>query len=140
MLGVLPRRQELLAISVGELAQVLEAEFLMLESKENVLIEHLVVGAMGVEQALPRLRRVVGAKAVITGGDRTDMQLAALETAAHCLILTGHLRPTAELLLHAEQCGVPVLLVRENTLEAVEAIERAFGDTRLGQEAKLRQF
>ncbi len=140
LLGALPLREQLQAISVGELADVLKAEFLALPEKKDELIERLVVGAMSVEQALPRLRRVPGTKAVITGGDRADMQLVALETATKCLILTGHLRPVPEVLRRAEEVGVPVLLVRENTLETVEAIERVFGKTRLGQRAKLEQF
>jgi BioD-like phosphotransacetylase family protein len=68
------------------------------------------------------------------------MQLVALETATKCLVLTGNLRPMPEVLRRAEQIGVPVLLVRENTLEAVEAIEKVFGKTRLGQNAKLKRF
>jgi len=140
LLGVLPLRKELQAISVGELADVLDGEFLALPEKEDVLIEHLVVGAMSVEQALPRIRRIPGTKVVITGGDRADIQLAALETTTHCMVLTGHLRPVPEVLRRAEECGVPVLLVRGNTMEAVEAIEQVFGKTRLGQRAKLEQF
>ncbi|HIE37916.1 MAG TPA: phosphotransacetylase family protein [Anaerolineales bacterium] len=140
VLGVLPRREELQAISVGELVQVLEAEFLTLPEKEEVLIEQLVVGAMSVEQALPRMRRIPGTKAIITGGDRADMQLAAMETATSCLILTGHLRPRPEILRRAEEVGVPVLLVRENTMETIEAIERVFGKTRLGQPEKMERF
>ena len=140
VLGALPLRERLQAISVGELAEVLDGEFLTLPDRKDVLIEHLVVGAMSVEQALPRIRRVPGTKAVITGGDRADMQLVALETATHCLILTGNLRPVPEVLRRAEEAGMPVLLVRENTLETVEAIEKVFGKTRLGQAAKLEQF
>ena len=140
VMGALPLQEELQAISVGELAQALDAEFLALPERENVLIEQLVVGAMSVEQALPRMRRVAGSKAVITGGDRADIQLAALETATSCLILTGQLRPQAEILRRAEQMDVPVLLVRMNTMEAVEAIERVFGKTRLGQPEKLAKF
>ncbi len=140
VLGVLPLREQLQAISVGELADVLKGEFLALPGKRDKLIEHLLVGAMSVERALPRIRRVPGTKAVITGGDRTDMQLVALETATNCLVLTGHLRPVPEVLRRAEEIGVPVLLVRGNTMETVEAIERVFGKTRLGQAAKLEQF
>ncbi len=140
VLGVLPRRDELQAISVGELAQVLSAEFLAAPQKKDVLIQNLVVGAMSVEQALPRLRRIPGSKAVITGGDRTDMQLAALETASQCLVLTGQMHPQPEVLRRAQELGVPVLLVRHHTLAAVEAIERVFGKTRLGQKEKLERF
>lgn len=140
VMGVLPREERLRAISVGELAQVLEAEFLTAPEKRDVLIENLVVGAMSVDQALPRIRRVPGNKAVITGGDRADIHWAALETTAACLILTGYLRPQPELLRRAEEQGVVVLLTHRNTMEAVEAIERVFGKTRLGQPEKLARF
>jgi len=140
VLGTIPFEEELQAISVGEIAEVLGAEFLAVADKREVLIERFVVGAMGVDQALPRIRRVPGAKALITGGDRSDMQLVALQTATRCLILTGNLRPMPEVLRRAEEIGVPVLLVRQNTLEAVESIERVFGKTRLGQETKLAKF
>ncbi len=140
VLGTIPFQEELQAISVDELAEVLNAQFLALPEKGNVLIERLVVGAMGVDQALPRIRRVSGAKALITGGDRSDMQLVGLEAATRCLILTGNLRPMPEVLRRAEEIGVPVLLVRQNTLETVEAIEAVFGKTRLGQESKLQKF
>ena len=140
VLGALPRREQLQAISVGELADVLDGEFLALPEMKEVLIENLVVGAMSAEQALPRLRRIPGTKAIITGGDRADMQLVALETATQCLVLTGHLRPVPEVVRRAEEVGVPVLLVRGNTMEVVEAVERVFGKTRLGQASKLEQF
>lgn len=140
VLGTLPLREQLQAISVGELADVLKGEFLVLPEKRDVLIENLVVGAMSVEQALPRIRRIPGTKAIITGGDRADIQLVALETATQCLILTGHLRPVPEVLRRAEEIEVPVLLVRGNTMETVEAVEAVFGKTRLGQSAKLKQF
>ena len=140
LFGAMPHREQLQAISVGELAEVLKGKFLALPEKENVLIEQLIVGAMSVEQALPRIRRIPGTKAVITGGDRADIQLASLETATHCLILTGNLRPVPEVLRRAEQLGVPVLLVRMNTMETVDAIEDVFGKTRLGQSAKLAEF
>jgi BioD-like phosphotransacetylase family protein len=140
LLGVLPFRERLEAVSVEELADALQGEFLTLPEKRNLLIENMVVGAMGVEHALPHLRRVTGRKAVITGGDRADIQLVALETGACCLILTGHLRPLPEVLRRAEEAEIPILLVRHNTLETVQLVEQVFGKTRLGQAAKLEEF
>ena len=70
-----------------------------------------------------------GAKALITGGDRSDIHLVALETATRCLILTGNLRPMPEVVRRAEELGVPVLLVRQNTLEVVEAEPVVKGQT-----------
>jgi BioD-like phosphotransacetylase family protein len=94
---------------------------------------------MTAETALHRFREYPN-KAVITGGDRTDIQLAALETSTSCLILTGNLQPSPVIVKQAEAFGVAVLLVRENTMETIEAIERVFGKSHLGQPAKLAQF
>jgi uncharacterized protein len=102
-------------------------------------VENMVVGAMTAEAALSRFRKQSN-KAVITGGDRTDIQLAALETSTACLVLTGNLRPSPLVIKQAEEFGVPVLLVRQNTMETIEKIERVFGKTRLGQATKLKQF
>lgn len=49
------------------------------------MVEHLMIGAMDVDSALTYFRRKPN-KAVITGGDRPDIQLAALETSTKCTI------------------------------------------------------
>ena len=46
--------------------------------------------------------------------------------------------PRPLIIKQATALGVPVLLVRENTMEAVELIDSIFGKTRLGQSAKLK--
>ncbi len=137
--GILPQEAHLAAISVGEVADTLGARFLVLPEKRETLVETLAVGAMAVEAALPRFRRIQN-KAVITGGDRTDIQLAALETSTRCLVLSGNIEPGAQVLARAEDAGVPVLLARQNTLETVETVERIFGKTRLAQPDKLARF
>jgi BioD-like phosphotransacetylase family protein len=94
---------------------------------------------MTAEAALRVFRKQTN-KAVITGGDRTDIQLAALETSTACLVLTGNLHPSPLIVKQAEAFGIPILLVRTNTMETVEAIESIFGKSRLGQSVKLKQF
>jgi hypothetical protein len=139
VLGVLPEVRSLEAISVGELVKVLDAEVLTQYYRPQALVENLTVGAMTAEAALSRFRRYSN-KAVITGGDRTDIQLAALETSTTCIILTGHLRPSPLVVKQAEEFGVTILLVRHNTMETIEAIERVYGKTRLGEQTKLKQY
>jgi len=56
------------------------------------------------------------------------------------LILTGNLQPSPLIIKQAEDFGVSVLLVRENTMETIEAIEQVFGKTRLRQPDKLAEF
>ncbi len=137
--AILPRQRVLLSVSVAELADKLGGEVLCGHHAVDELVENLMVGAMSVDSALTYFRRKPN-KAVITGGDRPDIQLAALETSTRCLILTGNLRPSPLILGRAEEAGVPVILTRHDTMTAVETIETFFGKTRFHQEKKVESF
>ena len=137
--GVLPTLPVLMSISVGEVIQLLNASVLAGDNQRAKLIENLSVGAMSAESALPRLRRMIN-KAVITGGDRTDIQAAALETSTIALVLTGDLQPSPTIVKRAEELGVAVLLVPGSTIETVQALEKVFGKTRLSLPEKLNHF
>ncbi len=137
--GILPREHLLTAVSVGEVASVLGGDILCAEAHEDELVENLMVGAMNPEAALSYFRRKPN-KAVVTGGDRLDIQVAALETSTRCLILTGNLYPSSVILSRAEEVGVPVVLVRQDTITAVEMIERYRGKTRFHQTKKVDIF
>ena len=137
--GVIPEISSLAALTVGEVVELLEAEVLTDKINPLAIVETLTVGAMTAETALHIFRKQTN-KAVITGGDRTDIQLAALETSTACLILTGNLHPNPLIVKQAEAQGVAILLVPTNTMETVETIEHVFGKTHLAQPAKLAQF
>ncbi|NIV40048.1 MAG: hypothetical protein GWN58_64790, partial [Anaerolineae bacterium] len=139
VLAVLPQERLLLSVSVGDLTKFLSGRVLCCQDKMDELVEHLMVGAMSVDSALSYFRRKPN-KAVITGGDRPDIQLAALETSTKCVILTGNLQPSPIILGRAEEVGVPMILVRQDTLTAVEVIERFFGKTRFHLEKKVCRF
>jgi len=98
-----------------------------------------MVGAMGQEKALRFFRRVAN-KAVITGGDRADIQLAALETSTKCLILTGGFQPSAIVLGRAEELGVPMVLVPYDTLTTVEKTEKIVGHLRIHEAQKVARL
>jgi uncharacterized protein len=134
--GVLPADVTLHAVSIREAAEILGAEIISSSRATDALIEQFSVGAMNVESALRYFRRTAN-KAVITGGDRVDIQLAALETSTRCLILTGGMYPDARILGRAEEVGVPVLLTSDDTLTAVEKIERRSGKLRVREPQKI---
>lgn len=137
--AVLPQERLLMSISVGQLAECLGGEILCCPEASEELVEYLMVGAMTVDSALTYFRRKPN-KAVITGGDRSDIQLAALETSTKCLILTGNLPPSPLIVGRAEEVGVPVILAKQDTLTTVEIVEQFFGKTRLHQEKKVQRF
>jgi BioD-like phosphotransacetylase family protein len=136
LLGLLPDDPILHSVSVRELSEATGGELLCGGESAGELVENFVVGAMSVESALRYFRRTPR-KCVITGGDRSDIQLAALETPTRCLILTGDLRPAHTVLARAEELAVPVLLVRDDTLTTVGTIERILGKLRVREVGKV---
>lgn len=139
VLGVLPVDPVLSAPTVAELAEGLRAEILCGADKTGELVENMLVGAMSAEAALTYFRRLAH-KAVITGGDRVDIQLAALETSTRCLVLTGNLYPSPVVLNRADELGVPVLLADMDTLQAIEVVESFMGRSRVQQPQKVERF
>ncbi|NEQ83509.1 MAG: phosphotransacetylase family protein, partial [Moorea sp. SIO2I5] len=102
----------------------------------DLMVETLTIGAMNVNAALKYLRKGVN-MAVVTGGDRPDLQMAALETSTHCLILTGQVQPQSVILRRAEEFEIPVLSVDLDTLTTVEIIDNSFGQVHLHEAIKV---
>jgi BioD-like phosphotransacetylase family protein len=139
--GILARDTVLRSVTVAELVEELNGEVLCGHDGLDEMVETFMVGAMGSVAALRHFQRKAN-KAVITGGDRGDIQLAALETSTRCLILTGNLRPSVRVLGKAAEEGVPVILVKDDTLATTERVEAAIGHVRLSspkQLARLRE-
>lgn len=134
--GILPSSNLLRSVTVEELVQQLKAEVLCRNDRLDLLVESLVIGAMNVNSALRYFQQRHN-MAVVTGGDRQDLQLAALETSTQCLILTGHIPPTAEILRRAEEVEIPILSVDLDTLTTVEIVEKAFNQVRLHEPVKV---
>jgi len=115
--GVIPQSVELSAPTVAEFVEALGAETLAGEDHLDRVVEDVLIGAMTLESAHAYLRRAQN-KAVITGGDRADLCLAALETSTSVLVLTGGLYPDVRVVSRAAEKGIPVLLVHYDTYTA----------------------
>lgn len=139
VLGILPQEPFLASVSVGELMDQLDGQYIGSPEWRSKLIMSLMVGAMGVDPGLSHFRRRAN-KAVFTGGDRTDIQLVALETSTSVLVLTGNIRPSLHVLNRAEEKEVPIIVVPGDTIGAVERAEKLFGRVRFQQHAKFQRF
>ena len=137
VLGLFPRSDLLRSVSVRELVHQLNAEVLCRSDRLDLMVESLTIGAMNVSSALKYFQKARN-MAVVTGGDRTDIQLAALETSTQCLILTGHLPPSRAIISRADDLEIPILSVDLDTLTTVEIIDRAFGQVRLHEPIKMQ--
>ncbi|HZD58864.1 MAG TPA: phosphotransacetylase family protein [Anaerolineae bacterium] len=137
--GVIPRDRTLKAVTIDEIAAHLNGTILTAADKTGELVENFMVGAMGQEKAF-RFFQTVANKAVITGGDRADVQIAALETPTKALILTGNFQPSPIVMAKAEDKGVPMILVNLDTITAVEKTDELVGRVRIHQDQKVRKF
>ena len=131
----MPRSPLLRSVTVEELVRRLNARVICCSDRLELMVETLSIGAMSVNSAMEFFRRRRN-MAVVTGADRTDIQLAALEASTQCLILTGAGEPLPQLINRSEELDVPLLKVDRDTLSTVEVIEQAFGHVRLHETVK----
>ena len=118
--------QETLTVSIGKLAEIVQGEILSDAEMADESVENLMVGAMCVDPS-PQYFGIRSNKAVITRGDRADIQLGALETSTKCLILTGGLKPIANVMQVAHEKRVPVIAVEKDTPAVLADIEAGMG-------------
>ncbi|MCK5487757.1 MAG: phosphotransacetylase family protein [Desulfobacterales bacterium] len=137
--GVIPQDATLRSVTISDIIEDLHGEVLAGADHLDNLVEHYFVGAMEVNSAIKYFRRAPNS-AVITGGDRSDIQLAAIEAKVRCLVLTGNLRPSEAVLGSAEQADIPVVLVRGDTMSTIERVEHLIGRARIKQDMKLNRI
>ena len=136
ILGVLPEDRVLLALTIGELAEHIQGEILNCAEQSVELVENFMLGAMVVDPGPEYFSRKTN-KAVVVRSERPDMQLAALETATRCLVLSGNTAPIPAVSYRAEDKKVPIILAKEDVAAIVTSIEEALDKARLNQEKKL---
>ncbi|MBX0323295.1 phosphotransacetylase family protein [Halomicroarcula sp. F13] len=138
--GSLPRVQELAGITVEDLARSLGADVLTNEASTGVHVERFTVGAMGGNSALDQFRRTRDA-VMVTGGDRSEVQTAALEASGiKALLLTGGLRPASAVLGRAEDENVPILLVQSDTRTTIDRVEDVLRSGRTRDESTVERM
>ncbi|MEL6159657.1 MAG: phosphotransacetylase family protein [Cyanobacteria bacterium J06623_5] len=135
--GILPRTAIMRSVSVEALMHHLNAEILNTPERiDQMMIEEISIGAMNANSALRYFNRAHN-MVVVTGGDRFDIQMAALESSTQCLVLTGRLAPRKDILDRANDVEVPILSVDLDTLTTVDMIEQAFDQVRLHEPIKV---
>ncbi|MDP6100286.1 MAG: DRTGG domain-containing protein [Dehalococcoidia bacterium] len=136
VLGFLPQDRTLFSLSVAELAQHLDGNIVNHQEKAAELVEDVMVGVLWVDPT-PHYFNSKKAKAVLTRGDRPDVQLGALETPTRCLILSKGVQPHPYIYYRAEDMGVPIMVTAQDTAQAMQTIDEAVLKTRFRQEQKL---
>jgi BioD-like phosphotransacetylase family protein len=71
------------------------------------------------------------------GGDRTDIQLVAIENGVSCLVLSGNLYPNDTIIARAEAKGVPIMVTRDDTYTVAKNVEAMVGKFKLEKREKM---
>ncbi len=138
VLGVIPHDPLMNAIKVADLAERLNGKIISSPAKSERIVENFLIATMQVENFLTHFQRHKNS-AIIVGGDRTDIQLLALEGDCPCLILTGNLYPSDIILTRAEVHNVPIIVVRDGTYAVARKMENILTRHKLRDVVKIRQ-
>ena len=139
VIGVIPWDTKLISPMVKEVFQRLGGNVLEKGSEESQirLCENVFVGAMAPDAALKFFRRTNN-NLVITGGDRPDLIVAALEIPnTSCIVLTGNLMPRNRILAVAREKKIPVVLIPHDTHSASGLVRNTTGYVSAENQEKL---
>ncbi len=139
LLGIVPQDRTLAGVSVGELADYLGGQFLTCPDGKSRLVEAVMVGAWTPDSGLYYFERRNN-KAAVSKGDRPDMHMAAMETSTSCLVVTKNIRPMHRVVNTAEEKGIPIVMVRGETLDVMLALEGLFPLARFRHPQKLERM
>ncbi|PKN34375.1 MAG: hypothetical protein CVU61_09385 [Deltaproteobacteria bacterium HGW-Deltaproteobacteria-19] len=124
VLGMVPYRIELDCLSAHHLADRLFAKVLSGEEHLNRSIENILVMPTDLSDAREHPLFSSPGKLVITSGDRSDLIAAALDGDTSCVLLTGSIKPPADLMTRAQDLGIPMLLVSMDLVSAAKKIDQ----------------
>ena len=137
--GLVPEHRQLLGVTVRQLADHLGGRFVACEEKADALVEHLMVGGMGMDPGEYYFREREN-KAVIARGDRPDIHMSALATPTACMVLTKGIEPIEYVKYEAEQEEVSVMVVETDTLETMGAVNTLIDRARFDHPLKLQRY
>lgn len=136
VLGLIPYDRLMASVKVEYIVKQLGGKVLCCHKRLDNLVEHFLIGGMQVNKFLEYLRKSINV-GVIVGGDRSDIQLAAIEGGAKCLVLTGDLYPNEIIVSRAEEKDVPIVVMPGDTYSVSKNMERLSIRIRLRESEKV---
>jgi len=139
VLAVLPEDRVLAAPSIDDIAAAVEGRWLAGE-RGHATVDRVMVGTIASDAGSPYF----GARArtcVVTRHDKTDVQLAALQTDLECLVITGGGEPSPYLVdrVRGTREEIAVLVAQGSTVEVMRVIEALYGLSRFDGQGKLER-
>ena len=134
-LALIPEDRLLAAPSVGELRDALGARVLFAGENENDTVEDVLIAPVYADPARPHFRRFAS-KAILAPFNKTDLHIAAIETEAACLVITGGRDPSPYVVDRAQHGNTTVLLVPQETPQTVASLSEVWFTSRFRGERK----
>jgi BioD-like phosphotransacetylase family protein len=135
--AILPEDSVLAAPSASDIAGAIEGRWLA-QPASGVSVGRVMIGTVASDAAAPYFdnRR---STCIVTRFDKTDIQLAALNTDVECLVLTGGGEPSPYLLdrIAGHRPDVAVVVTDGSTVETVRRMEPLFAASRFDGQTKL---
>ena len=138
-LGVVPEDRRLVSSTIDQIVEHLEGRYLQGEEYGDRIIEHFLVGGMGLDRGTLYFG-IREDKAVIVRGDRPDIQMAALHTPTSCLIMTNGTEPVEYIVHEAELEEAPIVIVETDTLDTMAALRTLQDGVRFDHPGKVERF
>ena len=134
-LALIPEDRVLAAPGVAEIRDALGARVLFEGDNEREVVEDVLIAPVYADPARPHFRRFES-KAVLAPFNKTDLHLAAIETQAACLVITGGRDPSPYVLDRAQHGTTTVLLAEKETPETLASLSEVWLTSRFRGERK----
>jgi hypothetical protein len=134
-LALVPEDLALSAPSVAEISDVLGAKVLFAAENEDDVVDDVLIGPVYADPARPHFRRYAH-KAILAPFNKTDLHLAAIETEAACLVITGGKDPSPYIVDRARHGNTKLLISPKDTPVTVASLGQVWSTSRFRGEGK----
>ncbi len=136
--GIIPEDRMINALTINEIYAATGGTVLAGKDGMEKTVSTVLIGAMTPESAVRYFRKAKN-ELVITGGDRTDIMLAALEAGVSALVLTGNLHPSVKIFPRADELKVPIILVPFDTYTTLQIVQKIVGRIKPTDSARINR-
>ena len=133
-LAVIPEDRKLATPSLAAVAEALNAEVENVAGDAPRSLGRLVIASIAADPGQDYFDRT-RAESVIVRSDKPDLQLAAINAGAQCLIVTGDLPVLSYVRERVAEDETPFMHTELDTKAAVEAVEALYGTTAFSVDA-----
>ena len=139
VLGAIPEDREMLAFSLGQVADFLGGRWVQKPGDPELWVDRFLIGGNIMDSGPNYFGRYAN-QAVITRGARPDIQMASLMCDTRFLVLTGGEEPTEYIRVEARKRDAALLLVPGSTQDTAEALGGLLDQANTYSPHKLDRF